>query len=121
VDQRMPRVMYGQVHVFNNYYNAPGNSYCIGVGSYGSVLVENNYFKDVNDPHIFMYDVYMYLGESGNVYDNTTGTTNSGFGGTRDVAGQESFEPGPFDPPYDYTLDPTEDIPALVQRCAGSR
>ncbi|HSC88819.1 MAG TPA: hypothetical protein VLC09_16165, partial [Polyangiaceae bacterium] len=34
VDQRMPRVMYGRGHQFNNFYDAPGNGYCIGVGSY---------------------------------------------------------------------------------------
>ncbi len=38
VDQRMPRLMYGQAHVFNNYYTATGNSYCVGVGSYGAAL-----------------------------------------------------------------------------------
>jgi pectate lyase len=119
VDQRMPRVMYGQGHQFNNYYTATGNSYCIGVGSYGSVLIENNYFKNVHDPHLFMYDVYMYAEASGNVYDNTTGAKDTGYGGTRDVAGQESFDPGPFDPPYDYTLDPADDVPELVQKCVG--
>ena len=111
--------MYGEGHQFNNYYNSPGNSYCIGVGSYGSVLIENNYFKDVNDPHLFMYDVYMYAEASGNVYDNTTGAKDTGHGGTRDVAGQEAFDPGPFEPPYDYTLDRANDVPALVQKCVG--
>jgi len=47
VNERMPRVMYGQGHQYNNYFNSPGNLYCIGVGSFGSVVVENNYFKDV--------------------------------------------------------------------------
>jgi len=83
--------------------------------------VENNYFKDVNDPHVFMYDVYMYAEASGNIYDNTSGSQDTGLGGTRDVAGQEAFEPGPFDPPYDYSLDPAADVPELVMRCAGPR
>jgi pectate lyase len=119
VDQRMPRVMYGQGHQFNNYFNSTGNSYCIGVGSYGSVLIENNYFKDVNNPHQFMYDVYMYAAAEGNIYDNTTGSRDVGLGGTRDAAGQEAFDPGPFTPPYAYDLDPADTIPQIVMRCAG--
>jgi len=119
VDQRMPRVMYGQGHQYNNYFNSTGNSYCIGVGSYGAILVENNYFKDVNDPHVFMYDVFMELLARGNVYDNTTGTRDTGRGGTRDSSvGGGSVVPF-TDPPYDYTLDDAADVPAVVQRCAG--
>lgn len=78
VDQRMPRVMYGQGHAFNNYFNSPGNGYCIGVGSYGSVLIENNYFEDVNNPHQFMYDVFMYAAASGNEYDLHLGRPGHG-------------------------------------------
>jgi pectate lyase len=119
VDQRMPRVMYGQGHEFNNYFNSPGNSYCIGVGSYGSVLIENNYFKDVNDPHVFMYNVYMYSAATGNIYDNTSGSQDTGLGGSEHVDGQESYVAEAFTPPYQYTLDAAETIPELVQRCAG--
>lgn len=125
VDQRMPRVTYGEGHQFNNYYNSPGNSYCIGVGSYGSILVENNYFQDVNNPIHHMYDVYMYSAASGNIFDNTTGTRDTGHGGTRDACPggdcsiQSGFDPGPFEPPYAYSLRPATDVPAIVQRCAG--
>src|SRR5688572_15799517 len=89
VHERMPRLMYGQAHTYNNYYTCTGNNYVIGVGSYGSMLVENNYFKNVKSPHIFMYDVWCYIVARGNVYSNTTGTTNSGLGGNRDAGGQE--------------------------------
>lgn len=119
VDQRMPRLMYGQAHVFNNYYASKGNSYCVGVGSYGMALIENNYFKDVKNPHQFMYDVYCHITARGNVYDNTQGKKDSGRGGTRAVAGQD-FEVVPFDEaPYDHPLNRAEDIPATVSRLAG--
>ncbi|MFN6946441.1 MAG: polysaccharide lyase family 1 protein, partial [Cytophagaceae bacterium] len=29
VNSRMPRVRYGYVHIFNNYYSSSGNNYCI--------------------------------------------------------------------------------------------
>ncbi len=119
VDQRMPRLMYGQGHVFNNYYSARGNLYCIGVGSYGAALVENNYFKDVKNPHQFMYDVYCDITARGNIYDNTTGKKDAGPGGKRAVSGQD-FEVVPFDAaPYSYQLDKAEDIPGIVSRLAG--
>ncbi|PSN59796.1 pectin lyase-like protein, partial [Corynespora cassiicola Philippines] len=50
VDQRMPRVMYGEAHIYNNFFDSAGNSYCIGFGSYGSVLIQSNYFKGVKNP-----------------------------------------------------------------------
>jgi pectate lyase len=121
----MPRVVYGMGHQFNNYFNSPGNNYCIGVGSYGSVLIENNYFKDVKNPHQFMYDVYMYMEASGNIYNNTSGARDEGHGGSRDACPDgdcsvhEDCDPGPFTPPYNYTLDPAEDVPDIVMDCAG--
>ena len=36
----MPRIMYGEVHVYNNYYTSQGNNYCVGVGSYASAIIE---------------------------------------------------------------------------------
>jgi pectate lyase len=119
VDQRMPRVMYGQGHEFNNYFTATGNYYCIGVGSYGSILVENNYFKDVNNPHMFMYNAYMYSAAKGNIYDNTTGKRDTGLGGSEHVSGQESYKGEACTTPYQYTMDAAKDVPDLVKRCAG--
>ena len=119
VDQRMPRLMYGQAHLFNNYYTSTGNSYCIGVGSYGAALIENNYFKNVKSPHTFMYDVYCHITARGNIYDRTTGNQDSGRGGTRNASNQQ-FPVSPFTQPrYHYTLDKAEDVPALVSRHAG--
>jgi pectate lyase len=117
VDQRMPRVMYGDGHQYNNFFNSPGNGYCIGVGSYGSVLIENNYFKEVKDPHIFMYALWSHATARGNVYDNTTGARASGYGGN-----SGEYQPAPFtDPPYDYAMDPAANVPDLVTRYAGPR
>lgn len=119
VDQRMPRLVYGRAHLFNNYYTATGNSYCIGVGSYGAALIENNYFQEVKNPHQFMYDVYCDITARGNVYENTTGKQDAGRGGVRSVAGQE-FSVVSFDEaPYDYAIDDAVDVPDVVSRGAG--
>ncbi|KAM0324681.1 hypothetical protein ACHAQA_008074 [Verticillium albo-atrum] len=121
VDQRMPRVMYGDAHIYNNYYSSKGNSYCIGTGSYGSSRIENNYFKDVKNPHEFMYDVYAYASSTDNIYDNVSGNRQSGRFGSEHAAGQESFTSGPVSLPYSAKLDAAASVPALVQRCAGPR
>jgi pectate lyase len=46
--QRSPRVRYGQVHVFNNYYvigNPETYGYSWGVGIQSQIYAENNFFK----------------------------------------------------------------------------
>ncbi|OBT58253.1 hypothetical protein VE04_01290 [Pseudogymnoascus sp. 24MN13] len=121
VDQRMPRVMYGDAHIYNNQYRAGGNSYCIGFGSYASVLIENNYFQEVKSPHEFMYDVYAWADATRNLYDNTTGSKDNGYFGSTNAEGQEDFTAGPFTPPYSYKLDDASAVPSLVQGCAGPR
>lgn len=48
VGQRTPRVRFGQVHVYNNYYKIVNNSnygYSWGVGIESQIYAENNYFK----------------------------------------------------------------------------
>lgn len=121
VDQRMPRVMYGEAHVYNNFFNSPGNSYCIGFGSYASVLIENNYFLHVENPHQFMYDVYARAEASGNVYDGTSGDEQTGLLGEKDAKGHDKHSADPFTPPYGVSMDDAESLPDLVQNCAGTQ
>lgn len=117
VDQRMPRLLFGQGHVYNNYYKASDNNYAIGVGVFASMLVENNYFRDVRNPHQFMYPDSRpaYITATGNIYDNTSGKMDTG-AVTPD--GYDSVAPF-TNPPYTYYLDGAEDIPFLVTRYAG--
>jgi len=127
VNSRMPRLYFGKAHIFNNYYNSPGNNYAIGVGTWASALIENNYFKDVKNPHRRQNDYPTYIEANGNVYDGTSGNRHTGgnaigtmpdrFSGSSCHAGLA--DPGPFNPPYNYSLDSAESVPELVQRCAG--
>jgi pectate lyase len=46
--QRTPRVRFGQVHVFNNYYvikKVPNYGYSWGVGRESAIYAENNFFR----------------------------------------------------------------------------
>jgi len=111
--ERMPRVRFGQVHVYNNYYDCSSNNYCIGVGNEAHIRVENNYFNDVDDAWKNYYDAPGTPGEigwnTGNVFYSTsipTWATNN----------YSTI----FTPPYPYTMDDGADVPALVQAYAGA-
>ncbi|MFA6884502.1 MAG: Ig-like domain-containing protein, partial [Paludibacteraceae bacterium] len=119
VDQRQPRIMYGLGHVYNGYYTCSGNAYGIGVGSYGAALIENNYFKDMANPHYLMYNIYCWITARGNKYDNTTGSKANGKLGERDVVKEGSPEytcdvKEFSEAPYLYTLDDVTKVPSLL-------
>ena len=46
----MPRVRFGHVHIYNNYYNSNSTGYCVGVGFECHIRLENTHFDDVNSP-----------------------------------------------------------------------
>jgi len=108
--ERMPSVRFGRAHVYNNYYNAPGNDYCVRTRIDAECLVENNYFQNVNNP----WEQYITSGAPGKLYATNNAflnvTWNSQFPGTNAV----------FTPPYSYTLDPASSIPNLVTNNAGA-
>ena len=110
--QRIPSVRYGRVHIYNNYYNCPGNLYGIRSRIQAQCLIENNYFDGVHDPYyIYISDPEETIGKikaTGNVLANCTGRVDDG---DDDV----------FVPPYSYTLDDARDVPGIVQLGAGAR
>jgi pectate lyase len=112
VIERMPSVRYGRVHIFNNYYTSTGNNYCVRYRVASEVIVEKNYFKNVNDPHVLYISGEEPAGYPqglcyafGNIYDNTTGTYTS---------------TGPLTlPSYTWTPDNAVDVPAIVMAGSG--
>lgn len=104
VTERMPRVRYGDIHVFNNLYTSRDNNYCIRAGVESHVLVENNYFWWVKGPTVLEGGNLL---ERGNVLDRAVGLPV-----TTGVA---------FDPPYAYAMDSAADIPTLIPANAGPR
>ncbi|HOK65482.1 MAG TPA: carbohydrate-binding protein [Anaerohalosphaeraceae bacterium] len=110
--QRIPSVRFGKVHLYNNYYHCTGVQTIYGVWArlYSECLIENNYFKEVNNPYYNIeYDntVKGRIAASGNILDNCTGTVHPG---TDSV----------FTPPYAYNLDAASMVPAIVQWGAGA-
>lgn len=107
--ERMPRVRYGRVHSYNNYFNAPGNNYCVRAALESQVLLEANWFENVDTP----WEKFITTGAAGlvsavsNVFVNITGQTDPG---TDTV----------FTVPYLYTLDDTGGLPLTVTNNAGA-
>jgi len=103
-DQRHPRVRFGEVHVYNNYYLANA-LYGIASTMNAKVLVEGNYFKNVQ------YPSYVGYAESGpgelvqrnNILDNS---------GAFQTAGT-AFDPKQY---YSYTVDDPSTIPNLASK-----
>jgi pectate lyase len=118
--ERMPRVRFGKVHTYNNYFNASTNSsvinnYCVRAARDSEVLIENNVFERVKNP----WEVFVTVGITGKVYAagnaliNTTTSTGSGIfipPGTDTV----------FTVPYPYTMDPTNVVAGIVTNYAGA-
>jgi hypothetical protein len=110
----MPRVRFGQVHVYNNYYSdLVAGGYCVGVGVEANLRVENNYFNTVPNPWA---DYYTGNGAAGAIGWNTG---NIFYNCTVPTWAANAYATV-FTPPYAYTLDNAADIPAIVQYGAGA-
>lgn len=105
-DQRMPSGSYSMAHLYNNYFNCSGNSYCTNVRDGGNWIAENNYYQSVKSP------LYEQNGgkikSSGNTFSSCTGLINVATGTG-------------FTLPYSYTLTSTSSVPSVVQAGAGNR
>jgi pectinesterase len=99
-------------HLYNNYLeDVPGTDITSSYGNYSrgktSMVLENSYFKGVNNPVI--KDSTASLVQRGNVFSGTTGRNESGGTG---------FDPKAY---YAYSLNAANEVPALLKAGAGPR
>jgi pectate lyase len=104
---RHPRVRFGNpVHVYNNYYRA--NEYGVASTMGAGVLVEGNYFENVDEPTLVGYaDSADGAIVQRNNFFTGSGTPESGGGSVAGI-------------PYSYTLDSASGVKASVSAGAGA-
>ena len=95
------------VHVYNNYYH--GNEYGVASTEDAGVLVEGNYFENVDDPYHSSAD-----GDSG---PGTLVQRNNHFVGSGSPARAAAAWPRI---PYSYTLDTASAVKSIVTAGAGA-
>ncbi|MCX8092009.1 MAG: hypothetical protein N3I86_13925 [Verrucomicrobiae bacterium] len=128
--ERMPSIRFGRGHVYNNYYNSSGNNYCVRTRLFAEVLVENNFFENVQNPweRLVTSGTPGKLRASGNITNNCTWNTNYNTGVSGAVVqipdGSETLTAGDpvglNPPPYPYTLRPAADVKTVVMDGAGA-
>ena len=106
---RQPRVRYGYVHIYNNYYNSVGSGYCIGIGYECHIRVENTQFESVSNP----------WADYGGVDNGVLGWSNLKFVNCSQPTFMPNIYPA-FDLPYLYSLDSVEYVKTIVTSCAGN-
>ncbi|HEV7709665.1 MAG TPA: right-handed parallel beta-helix repeat-containing protein [Asanoa sp.] len=103
---RHPRVRFGNpVHVYNNYYN--GNEYGVASTMDAGVLVEGNYFENVDDPTLVGYAD----SDPGDLVQRNNVFVGSG---TPQSAGSTASIP------YSYQLDNANGVKSSVTAGAGA-
>jgi len=111
VQDRVPRVRFGQVHVFNTYYAATGNNTCIGLGILSQVLLESSYFDGIKRP-------WKSRSEPGQTEGRLQTNDDMIYTfGPKIQMGKTA--PVDFKPPYVYKLDAAKDVKDIVTTHAG--
>ncbi len=108
VNQRLPRVRFGQVHVYNNYYvNVSG--YAVGVGDHARIYSESNYFDGIAEA----FAAYDDAANLGYYYD--VGSANVTGGKAPASEADVGWKPSDY---YAYTVDTAVSAASRVKSAA---
>jgi pectate lyase len=108
VSERMPRARFGLIHVFNNLYTAAKSSYCVGVGVNVNLLIEDDVFDGAPSE--------ADTGDYSNAQSISASFANLYKDGSNPAP---DVGTGVFIPPYDYTLEPAEEVEDMVMANVG--
>ena len=104
---RLPSAKWVYLHMANNYHNCAGNNAAISVGENTHALIENNYAETgVKNPFKPSNDSDLYYRTRGNY----------GFGSYSDKSNTDIS----LEVPYEYSLIPVADVPAVLQGKHGA-
>ncbi|HEX7027612.1 MAG TPA: pectate lyase, partial [Gammaproteobacteria bacterium] len=110
--QRNPRIRFGEVHIFNNYYDQV-SSYGVVSVQFADVVVQGNYFDIANNrPAVSTGGVAESPHKGDAVVCDNFIETNGGTIETRGTA----FDPGGF---YSYNMESAADARTSVMSFAG--
>ena len=107
--ERLPRVRYGTVHLYNNLYSSNTNNYCIGLGKECHVRAEACVFVDQKQ---LWYD---WGGSSSGEF----GWSNLKLEGSSTLPSWMPNSFPVFDPGYSFTVDPVDNVKSIVMAGAG--
>lgn len=120
VMQRAPRVRYGQVHIYNNYYEGSTSastypySYSWGVGYSSKIYAQNNYFNVTGATASKLASKFSggtALYDSGTVLNGSSVNVSSSLGLSNNVG---------WTPTLHGTIDATSNVPSVVTANAGA-
>jgi len=121
--QRMPRVRYGQVHIYNNYYNEANNpslQHVLGVGISSKIFAQNNYYllpPSITAAKIIKAYKGTAIHTEGDIVDKKPTDLLAAYNAahsTAPLAGDVGWTPTFHGP-----VDPAQCVPSLVPRNAG--
>ena len=106
--QRMPMTRVGKIHMLNNYFSSTTATNCINPRKNSEVLIEGNYFEK---------GVRRYYSQKDAVAVTWTDTN---FAEEKNKMGQPTSVGEQVTVPYEYTIVPATDIPAVIKNNAGA-
>lgn len=129
VKERLPRVRYGEVHVYNNYFEITTASdydfgYAFGVGVESKIYAENNFFAGDIDPSKILRNWRgTSIFESGSMLNGTSKHHRVDLVAAHNKANSEELalnEDVGWKPALYERIDPTQSVPNRVKAKAGS-